>query len=621
MLNLFLVLLTSTLSLHPATTENVFHKIVPLLTKKINPEQPTDSEQTLINGATAFLKHSTNQTSISPEMVQTIASVGFYTDILSQYLTTTTVSGTLQAALITTQLTDDITVLNQRQAFIKYLSEHPDIALQLQQLFAQTVSAESHFFRLFQPINPETTEAHKQSQARLYFTSETCKTWNNYPYILGGMKRAKLFLPTLTFANPLIQAALFIKAEKNISFIAALGVAIAKSPQIVSFISANWDNIPTPGKGFIIGLPVIMAVQLYQLSKEVKIDFDLIHDQQKSLIEIAQLIHGLKRMEALLRNNPELQALLSKQYQKLHELFNSASPELKDLIENLSSSSFLGSDSYLFSKQGKILATHYKLSELKGELIPYLEAFGTIDAYLAAAKLYQTYQNHPRVTFCLPSFVDAPVPALGALEFWHPLINPDTVVTNDITMSARTVRNMMITGPNAGGKTTSLMALIINIIFAQSFAIAPSKALTLTPFAKIHSYLDITTNLQEGLSLFAAEVDRAKKLKTSIASCTPGQKTFTIIDEIFSGTDPKVASDIGSKFAKQLGEMHHSMTIITTHFPKLTEIEQENGSFTNYKVADATIEDNGTITYPFKLVPGISTQNIAQHMLENEGII
>jgi len=143
----------------------------------------------------------------------------------------------------------------------------------------------------------------------------------------------------------------------------------------------------------------------------------------------------------------------------------------------------------------------------------------------------------------------------------------------------------------------------------------------MTPFAKIHSYLDITTNLQEGLSLFAAEVDRAKKLKVSIASCTPGQKTFTIIDEIFSGTDPKVASDVGFKFAAQLGEMAHSLTIITTHFPRLTDLEKEVGTFINYKVADATIMPDGKIVYPFKLIPGISTQNIAQHMLEQQGII
>jgi DNA mismatch repair protein MutS len=188
-------------------------------------------------------------------------------------------------------------------------------------------------------------------------------------------------------------------------------------------------------------------------------------------------------------------------------------------------------------------------------------------------------------------------------------------------MNENNAANLIITGPNAGGKTTSLMSLIINVIFAQSFGIAPSAALRLTSFAKIHSYLDITTNLQEGLSLFAAEVDRAKKLKVSILACTPEQKTFTIIDEIFSGTDPKVASEVGFNFAQQLGNMQHSMTIITTHFPALTELAEKTDRYVNYKVADATIHADGSITYPFKLVPGISSQNIASQMLHNQGII
>ena len=220
----------------------------------------------------------------------------------------------------------------------------------------------------------------------------------------------------------------------------------------------------------------------------------------------------------------------------------------------------------------------------------------------------------------MPEFVNNATPVLNITDYWHPLIDPNVVITNSLSMG-NNIKNLMITGPNAGGKTTSLMSLIINIIFAQSFGIAPSAKLVMTPFAKIHSYLDITTNLQEGLSLFAAEVDRAKKLKNSILSCTENQKTFTIIDEIFSGTNPDVASNVGFKFATQLGDITHSMTIITTHFPALTKVGQDTGTFTNYKVADATIMPDGKIVYPFKLVPGISSQNVAQHMLEQQDII
>ena len=367
------------------------------------------------------------------------------------------------------------------------------------------------------------------------------------------------------------------------------------------------------------------AKNVYTAGKEIKDCLDLIYKHQKDLIEIEQLIKSMEAVVNLIDKDPVLKNTMSAEHNKLAELFdpNSAatSSDLKRLINELNSSSFQGKGSYLLSKQGKILATHHLLNRIKGELIPYLEAFGDIDANLAIFKLYNEFKNHPRVTFCFPEFVNSSKPILVAKEFWHPLINPDFVVTNDLAMGQNGTANLIITGPNAGGKTTSLMSLVINIIFAQSFGIAPSTSLTITPFAKIHSYLDITTNLSEGLSLFAAEVDRSKKLKQSILSCTPGQKTFTIIDELFSGTAPDVASNVGFQFASQLGDMSHSMSIITTHFPRLTALEKETKNFTNYKVADAKIGSNGSITYPFKLVKGASTQNIAQQMLQNEGLI
>lgn len=364
---------------------------------------------------------------------------------------------------------------------------------------------------------------------------------------------------------------------------------------------------------------------LYRRYHSTKTLLDLIHEKQKELLTIGHLVKSMHMVHKIIENDSTLRNAMSGEYQKFAELFDmknsNTSADLKTLISSLLSSSFQGNDSYFCSQEGKILATHHLLTRIKGQLVPYLEAFGQVDAYLAISKLHQEFKHHPRVQFCLPEFVNGTTPVLDVQGYWHPLIDANKVVPNDLSMGhSSNNANLIITGPNAGGKTTSLMSLIINIIFAQSFGIAPSSSLRITPFAKIHSYLDITTNLQEGLSLFAAEVDRAKKLKQSISSCLPGQLTFTIIDEIFSGTDPKVASEVGFTFASQLGEMNHSMTIITTHFPALTELETKTKRFTNYKVA-ATINADGSIYYPFKLIPGISTQNIAHQMLHNQGIL
>lgn len=359
----------------------------------------------------------------------------------------------------------------------------------------------------------------------------------------------------------------------------------------------------------------------YQSTKEL---FDLVANKQKDLVQISYLIRSIQQIHDLLQSNPSLQSLIPESA-KLAELFDSCneqpSDDLKALVNHCLSSSFT-QEAYWLSQQGKILATHHLFMRIKHELVPYLQAFGAIDAYLSSYKLYAEFRSHPNARTCIPEFIQHERPQLLTENFWHPLINPEIVVTNSLSMGINDrTANLLITGPNAGGKTTSLMALLVNIIMAQSYGIATASSLSFTPFEKIHSYLDITTNLIDGESLFKAEVNRSKRLKESILSCSPDQKTFTIIDELFSGTNPDVASTVGLKFAELLSNISHSMCIITTHFPKITEAEETTGRFTNFKVADAHIAQDGTIKYPFKLEKGRSTQNIAQHMLEQEGII
>jgi DNA mismatch repair protein MutS len=606
-----------TTALETESKTGLYHQIIPLITKDINIPNPTSAQKLLLEGAEIFLKHGSNYAMVNSEVIQAITSIDFFTHILPQYLQPHTVSGTIQAALLTAQMTDDLDTLKYRQSIIQYFNAHPELLQELDVAFQQAKTGEEELLNSL-TFNSKTVERFGYKctvNEKLYFADQS---YNN-KYFLDVCKRIKtsnlILLPTI------ILAIIHVRIQLGIPFSAMIeGCNLENCKKAVNFMSEN----PMTTAGAVGALVGFGALNYVLQKPDVKQDFDLIYDQQNQLIKIATLIKQIEKINVLIDKDSDLKNLFSQELAKLQDLFNvtstTTSVNLKYVISELRSSSFEGEPSYYFSKQGKVLATHYYLNECKAELIPYLEAFGKIDAYLSAAKLYQKYQNHPRVTFCLPEFVQSDTPLLQICGYWHPLINPDIVVSNDLIMDEGAA-NLIITGPNAGGKTTSIMSLMINVIFAQSFGIAPSTWLRLTPFAKIHSYLDITTNLQEGLSLFAAEKDRAKKLKASIQSCTPGQKTFTIIDEIFSGTDAAVASDIGFKFVKQLGEILHSMVIITTHFPRLTDLEKETNRFKNYKVADAIIAANGDISYSFKLVKGASTQNIAEHMLEHEGVL
>ena len=92
------------------------------------------------------------------------------------------------------------------------------------------------------------------------------------------------------------------------------------------------------------------------------------------------------------------------------------------------------------------------------------------------------------------------------------------------------------------------------------------------------------------------------------------------MDEIFSGTDPKVGARAGYKFAAQLGQNTNSINMIATHFPRITKLEKHKSKlFSNHKVMVEKNSD-GSIHYFYKLVPGISDQNIAMDILVNQGV-
>lgn len=609
-----------------ADQSNFHEQLNAALLKNITVENPSEKEQTLINVAKAFHDFGTPLELKQSENWHAVQSVDFFS-ILEKYNHTQTASGCrMLQQQCSAHMTDDIAILKLRQERIQFLHQNPELIEKLSKIFNNSIYAEQKFLNLFKELD--------QSVQSFYFSQWFSKL-NENSAAMEASTRYESTYPMALCVFLFIEIPIlmhFTQDSTDASCISKLGKATYNSlvgipefqKQQIQFLASRLGY--TAATTITIAFDAFIAYNMYRVAQETKRLFDIIYEKQQDLIAISHLIKSLKKLLCTFAEHEQLANLMPNEYAKLTELFDpkntKTSSDLKNLIEKLFSSSFDGTGSYLFSQQGKILATHHLLVRIKGELIPYLEAFGQIDASLATVKLYEQFKNHENAKFCLPEYINNKTPIFIAKDFWHPLIDADQVVCNDLYMGNQSSHaNLIITGPNAGGKTTALMASIINIIFAQTLGIAPCSSLQMTPFAKIHSSLDITTNLKERLSLFAAEMDRAKKLKNSIMSCTPEQKTFTIVDELFTGTVESVASEIGFQFATILGSMKNSMMIITTHIKHLTKLEEETDYFTNYKVADANIDENGSISYPFKLVKGISDQNIAAHMMQQEGLL
>lgn len=236
---------------------------------------------------------------------------------------------------------------------------------------------------------------------------------------------------------------------------------------------------------------------------------------------------------------------------------------------------------------------------------------------MSAAKLYKEFEQK-KVTYCFVDFVQADKPIVRLQSFWNPFVDDAKVVPNSLTLGDCERSNIILTGPNAGGKSTVLKAAAISLIFAQTFGIAPAQSMTLTPMSAIATYLNITDDIASGNSLFKAEVLRAQSLIEKVQNLSKDQFSFVAIDEMFSGTSPEEGRAAAYSVAKHLGQFSNNICMIATHYPLLTKLAEDTPYFANYKVS-VRLDADGSITYPFKLEQGISDQHVAIDILQAEG--
>ncbi len=290
----------------------------------------------------------------------------------------------------------------------------------------------------------------------------------------------------------------------------------------------------------------------------------------------------------------------------------------KKFLNLLNKKTFKGKPSVL-SFQGRVLASYKQMYEVKDNLINQLKAVGELDAYLSIAKLYKKHATNENTRYCFVNYLEQENPYFEIKDFWHPELDPNNVVTNDVELGKDNNRNIILTGPNAGGKSTILKAITTNLILAQSFGIAPAKKLTITPFALINTYLNITDTIGKE-SLFQAEMNRSKELIDRIKNLKPGEFSFIIMDEVFTGTNPKEGAAGAYGILKYLSKFGHHLSINATHFvEQLSRLEKDtNGIFKNKKVF-VNRDENGKISCPYTWKDGTTDQAIALDLLQQSG--
>ena len=180
---------------------------------------------------------------------------------------------------------------------------------------------------------------------------------------------------------------------------------------------------------------------------------------------------------------------------------------------------------------------------------------------------------------------------------YHPCIS-DNIVGNTVDMS----NNIIITGPNAAGKTTLLKTTVINVLLAQQIGYGFHQGGYITPFHSIHCYLNIPdTNARD--SLFQAEARRCVDILKYIKQ-HKNEKHFCIFDELYSGTNPYEAVATAYSYLDFITENPNIRFMLTTHYIRLCKLFRKHKQVVNYNM-ETEIKDY-IPEYSYKMVKGVS---------------
>jgi hypothetical protein len=180
---------------------------------------------------------------------------------------------------------------------------------------------------------------------------------------------------------------------------------------------------------------------------------------------------------------------------------------------------------------------------------------------------------------------------------------PTLIHNNPVKNTCNLKKNIIITGPNASGKTTMLKTSLINVIISQQMGCGFYESATISPFKYIHCYLNIPDTSGRD-SLFQAESRRCKEILDIIKE-NKKESHFCVFDELYSGTNPEEAIMSATAFMSYLVKGDSITCILTTHFFKLCEHLEKNKNIENVHME--TIQTKDSFKYTYKLLGGIST--------------
>jgi DNA mismatch repair protein MutS2 len=267
-----------------------------------------------------------------------------------------------------------------------------------------------------------------------------------------------------------------------------------------------------------------------------------------------------------------------------------------------------------------------RIGENISPILAALDVLSELELQFVKARFAEEYNCVPVVLSGQDSRGDGrPRPStsrarLVLIKARHPLLERnlkakgDHVIPTTIELKGE-AQELVITGPNTGGKTVVLKTVGLLALMAQSGIPLPADHAELPVFDAVLADIGDYQSIEQNLSTFSAHVTNI-----DFISRTATAQSLVLLDELGSATDPEEGAALAVAIAEHFRRIG-CCTIISTHHTSLKVFGANTAGVINASVGfdEATLQP----TYELKIgVPGASAGiNIAQRLGLNSTII
>lgn len=255
------------------------------------------------------------------------------------------------------------------------------------------------------------------------------------------------------------------------------------------------------------------------------------------------------------------------------------------------------------------------LKRLTNEIRPFTETIGAYQDFLSdvdviAAKAKYAY----KINGILPNIIEEK--RLFFREAFHPILYLNNKEKKAITYP-QTIelhnesRIIVISGPNAGGKTISLKTVGLLQLMLQSGMLIPVHERSETfLFDRILTDIGDNQSIENHLSTYSY---RLKNMNYFLKKCN--DKTLFLIDEFGTGSDPELGGALAETFLEEF-YAREAFGIITTHYSNLKILANELPFASNANM----LFDEKSLEPMYKLILGQAGSSFTFEVAQKNGI-